>query len=179
MNQTPEFVKLTFILAGLDERDLGRARRRQVVGAAVRARGHTPLPGDAALALPVPAAAAATAAPPGGPAHAAVGGTVGPAAGAARLVDLLVVAVLLLVVLRHGLPFAEPAHGHVHLPLSPDCLKVRQDKRRNLTSVIDSLPEYRRTHISSQHVAREKKQAPVLVLGIALITFTGIHNITS
>ena len=103
-----------------------------MLGPAVGARGQTPLPGHAALPLAVPTAAAAPAAAAGGPAHGTVGGAVGPAAGTARLVDLLVVAVFLLVVLRHGFPLSQPAHGHMHLPLSPDCLTGGGDKRTPL-----------------------------------------------
>lgn len=96
---------------------------------AVRAWGLTPLSGAAALSVsvPPPAQPVTPAAPParGSAPAPAVGAR--PALCAPGLVDLVFVAVVVLVVLRHGLAFTRAPHGDLHLPLSPDGL----DRARN------------------------------------------------
>lgn len=98
---------------------------------AVRAWGLTPLSGAAALSVsvPPPAQPVTPAAPPARGSAPAPAPAVGarPALCAPGLVDLVFVAVVVLVVLRHGLAFTGAPHGDLHLPLSPDGL----DRARN------------------------------------------------
>lgn len=121
-------VIFTFIFARFDEGDLGWAWG-QVGGhrVAVRAWGQTPLSGAAALSVsvPPPAQPVTPAASPACASASAVGTR--PAPCAPGLVDLIFVAVVVVVVLRHGLALARPAHGHLNLPLSPDGLKDMSD----------------------------------------------------